>query len=128
MQATTTCIFQHSGAPGRDRTGDLRVTNALLCQLSHGSKSCGRQLLSYAARHLSYLFNHLIITTRKTQVKPADSLIVAVSTRRLFLRLLRMNSDSAICQLSAQLLNLHIHISLQLRKLFITEEKPFGGC
>ncbi len=25
------------GAPGRDRTGDLRVTNALLCQLSHGS-------------------------------------------------------------------------------------------
>ena len=34
MQAITTCIFQYSGAPGRDRTGDLRVTNALLCQLS----------------------------------------------------------------------------------------------
>lgn len=30
--------FSH-GAPGRDRTGDLRVTNALLCQLSHGSIS-----------------------------------------------------------------------------------------
>ena len=25
------------GAPGRIRTGDLRVTNALLCLLSHGS-------------------------------------------------------------------------------------------
>ena len=32
-----TCIFQYSGAPCRTRTGDLRVTNALLYQLSQGS-------------------------------------------------------------------------------------------
>ena len=32
----------HSSAPGRTRTGDLRITNALLYQLSHGStfKKC----------------------------------------------------------------------------------------
>ena len=39
------------GAPGRDRTGDLRVTNALLCQLSHGSKiKGGAQTAKYCPR------------------------------------------------------------------------------
>lgn len=42
----------HYGAPGRDRTGDLRVTNALLCQLSHGSKKYkgGAQTAKYCPR------------------------------------------------------------------------------
>ena len=35
------------GAPGRARTADLRVTNALLCQLSHGSVSAAGNSAGY---------------------------------------------------------------------------------
>lgn len=36
-----------NGAPGRARTADLRVTNALLCQLSHGSVSAAGNSAGY---------------------------------------------------------------------------------
>ena len=41
-------------APGRIRTGDLRITNALLYQLSHGS-------LSYSAADDSLIIAYLQI-------------------------------------------------------------------